>query len=183
MPGPDFPTGGVLIEDPAAIATAYETGRGGFRLRARWEVERGKNGTWSIVVTEIPYQVQKTRLIEQMAQLLEDKKLPLLGDVRDESTEMVRLVLEPKIARRRARGADGDAVPRHRAGDALPAEHERADRRPHAAWCWACAACCAPGSTIATRCWCAARATGWPRSSGGWRSSTASWRCSSTSTR
>lgn len=96
MPGPDFPTGGTLVEDPAAILHAYETGRGGFRLRAKWEVERGKNGTWQIVVTEIPYQVQKARLIEQIAELLEAKKLPLLGDVRDESTERVRLVLEPK---------------------------------------------------------------------------------------
>ncbi len=96
MPGPDFPTGGLLVEDPASIATAYETGRGGFRLRARWEVERAKNGLWSIVVTEMPYQVQKARLIEQMAELLEAKKLPLLGDIRDESTERVRLVLEPK---------------------------------------------------------------------------------------
>ncbi len=96
MPGPDFPTGGLLVEDPASIATAYETGRGGFRLRARWEVERTKNGLWSIVVTEMPYQVQKARLIEQMAELLEAKKLPLLGDIRDESTEYVRLVLEPK---------------------------------------------------------------------------------------
>ena len=96
MPGPDFPTGGLLIEEPASILQAYETGRGGFRLRAKWEVEKGRMGTWAIVVTEIPYQVQKSRLIEQMAQLMEDKKLPLLGDVRDESTELVRLVLEPK---------------------------------------------------------------------------------------
>jgi topoisomerase-4 subunit A len=96
MPGPDFPTGGVLMEDPAAIAQAYETGRGGFRLRAKWEVEKGRMGTWVVVVTEIPYQVQKARLIEQMALLLEEKKLPLLGDVRDESTATVRLVLEPK---------------------------------------------------------------------------------------
>jgi topoisomerase-4 subunit A len=97
MPGPDFPTGGVLIEDPAAILAAYETGRGGFRLRARWDVERGKHGLWQIVVTEMPYQTQKARLIEQMAELLEAKKLPLLGDVRDESTDTVRLVLEPKV--------------------------------------------------------------------------------------
>ena len=97
MPGPDFPTGGLLIEDPASIASAYETGRGGFRLRARWEVERGKHGLWQVVVTEMPYQVQKTRLIEQIAELLEAKKLPLLADVRDESTEQVRLVLEPKV--------------------------------------------------------------------------------------
>jgi topoisomerase IV subunit A len=96
MPGPDFPTGGVLVEDQAAILVAYETGRGGFRLRARWEVERGKHGTWSIVVTEIPYQVQKSKLIEQVAQLMEDKKLPLLGDIRDESSDVIRLVLEPK---------------------------------------------------------------------------------------
>ncbi len=97
LPGPDFPTGGVLIEDPAAMATAYETGRGGFRLRAAWTVERGKAGAWQVVVTAIPYQVQKAKLVEQLAELLEAKKLPLLGDIRDESTELVRLVLEPKI--------------------------------------------------------------------------------------
>jgi topoisomerase-4 subunit A len=96
VPGPDFPTGGVLVEDRAAIQTAYETGRGGFRLRARWAVEQGRFSTWCIVVTEIPYQVQKSKLIEQIAALMELKKLPLLGDVRDESTEQVRLVLEPK---------------------------------------------------------------------------------------
>ncbi|MEJ0015952.1 MAG: DNA topoisomerase IV subunit A [Acetobacteraceae bacterium] len=96
MPGPDFPTGGVLVEDKAAILAAYESGRGGFRVRARWTVEKGKHGTWQIVVTEIPYQVQKAKLVEQIAQLLEERKLPLLGDVRDESTEEVRLVLEPK---------------------------------------------------------------------------------------
>src|SRR5579872_3077421 len=96
MPGPDFPTGGVLVEDKAAILTAYETGRGGFRVRAKWSVEKGKHGTWQIVVTEIPYQVQKARLIEQIAQLMEERKLPLLGDVRDESSDVIRLVLEPK---------------------------------------------------------------------------------------
>ena len=96
MPGPDFPTGGVLVEDRAAIESAYETGRGGFRLRAKWAVEQGRHGTWAIAVTEIPYQVQKAKLIEQIAQLLEEKKLPLLADVRDESAEHVRLVLEPK---------------------------------------------------------------------------------------
>src|ERR1700736_235478 len=78
MPGPDFPTGGVLVEDPAAILAAYETGRGGFRVRAKWAVEKGKHGTWQIVVTEVPYQVQKARLIEQIAQLMEERKLPLL---------------------------------------------------------------------------------------------------------
>jgi topoisomerase-4 subunit A len=96
MPGPDFPTGGTLVEDRDALLAAYETGRGGFRTRAKWVREDGKHGTWTIVVTEIPYQVQKARLIEQIAQLLEEKKLPLLADVRDESTEDVRLVLEPK---------------------------------------------------------------------------------------
>ena len=96
MPGPDFPTGGTLVEDAESMRAAYETGRGGFRLRAKWEVERGKHGTWNLVVTEIPYQVQKAKLIEQIAQLLEEKKLPLLADVRDESTETVRVVLEPR---------------------------------------------------------------------------------------
>jgi topoisomerase-4 subunit A len=96
LPGPDFPTGGILVESREAIREAYATGRGGFRLRARWEVEKLKAGTFQIVVTEIPYQVQKSRLIEQIAQLMEEKKLPLVGDVRDESTDVVRLVLEPK---------------------------------------------------------------------------------------
>ncbi len=96
MPGPDFPTGGVLAEDTASLLSAYETGRGGFRLRAKWAVEKGKYGAWQIVVTEIPYQVPKAKLVEQIAQLLEEKKLPLLGDVRDESAEEVRLVLEPR---------------------------------------------------------------------------------------
>jgi topoisomerase-4 subunit A len=96
MPGPDFPTGGTLIEERASILQAYETGRGGFRMRAKWEVERGRLGMWQIVVTEIPYQVQKNKLVEQIAALLEEKKLPFLGDVRDESAELVRLVLEPK---------------------------------------------------------------------------------------
>ncbi|MBU6497659.1 MAG: DNA topoisomerase IV subunit A [Rhodospirillales bacterium] len=105
MPGPDFPTGGVVVEERASILQAYETGRGGFRLRARWAVERGKHGTWSIVVTEIPYQVQKARLIDQIAQLLEEKKLPLLGDLRDESAETLRLVLEPKT-----RGVEPDVL-------------------------------------------------------------------------
>ena len=96
VPGPDFPTGGVLVEPAESIAEAYATGRGGFRLRAKWEVEKGKAGAWSILITEIPYQVQKSKLIEQIALLLEEKKLPLLADVRDESTEEVRLVLEPR---------------------------------------------------------------------------------------
>src|SRR3954469_262206 len=96
VPGPDFPTGGVLVEPAEAIREAYRTGRGGFRLRARWEKVAAKNGTWQVIVSEIPYQVQKAKLIEQIAALLEEKKLPLLGDIRDESTDIVRLVLEPK---------------------------------------------------------------------------------------
>ena len=96
VPGPDFPTGGVLVEPRDAILEAYKTGRGGFRLRARWQKEEGGRGTYQIVVTEVPYQVQKAKLVERIAELINDKKLPLLGDVRDESAETVRLVLEPK---------------------------------------------------------------------------------------
>jgi topoisomerase-4 subunit A len=96
MPGPDFPTGGVLVETSESIVEAYTTGRGSFRLRARWEKEPLSHGLYQIVVTEIPYQVQKSRLIEKIAALLEEKKLPLLADVRDESASDIRLVLEPK---------------------------------------------------------------------------------------
>ena len=94
--GPDFPTGGIVVEDQAAIAEAYKTGRGGFRLRARWEKEEGARGVYQIVVTEIPYQVQKAKLIERIAELLDQKKLPLLDDVHDESAEDIRIVLSPK---------------------------------------------------------------------------------------
>ena len=96
MPGPDFPTGGIIVEPRASLLDAYETGRGGVRLRARYEVEKFERGGWRIVVTEVPYQVQKSRLVEQLAALIELKKAPLLGDVRDESAEEVRLVIEPK---------------------------------------------------------------------------------------
>ncbi len=96
IPGPDFPTGGVIVEPRSEIIEAYKTGRGGFRLRARWEKEEGSRGTWQIVVTEIPYQVQKAKLVERIAELLTEKKLPLLADVRDESAEEIRLILEPK---------------------------------------------------------------------------------------
>ncbi|SMF79064.1 DNA topoisomerase IV subunit A [Azospirillum oryzae] len=96
MPGPDFPTGGVLVESRQNVIEAYRTGRGAFRLRARWEVEKLGQGTWQIVVTEMPYQVQKARLVEKIAELLLAKKLILLEDVRDESAEDVRLVLVPK---------------------------------------------------------------------------------------
>ncbi len=103
--GPDFPTGGTIVESPESMAEAYRTGRGGFRLRARWETEDLGRGQWQIVVTEIPYQVQKSRLIERIADLIQSKKLPILADVRDESAEDVRLVLEP-----RARTVDPDLL-------------------------------------------------------------------------
>ncbi|MEG9502696.1 MAG: DNA topoisomerase IV subunit A [Methylorubrum extorquens] len=94
--GPDFPTGGILIDSAESIREAYRTGRGGFRVRARWAKEDLGRGTWNIVVTEIPYGVPKARLIEKLADLLQEKKLPLLADVRDESAEDVRVVLEPR---------------------------------------------------------------------------------------
>ena len=96
-PGPDFPTGGVIVESAASLLEAYETGRGGVRVRARYHVEKIERGGWRIIVTEVPYQVQKSRLVEQLAALIEFKKAPLLGDVRDESDENVRLVIEPKV--------------------------------------------------------------------------------------
>jgi topoisomerase-4 subunit A len=96
MPGPDFPTGGLIVETPESILQSYETGRGSFRMRAKYEVEDLGRGTWQIVVTEIPYQVQKSKLVERLADLLETKKAPLLADVRDESAEDMRLVLEPR---------------------------------------------------------------------------------------
>ncbi|MGA7809749.1 DNA topoisomerase IV subunit A, partial [Bradyrhizobium sp.] len=94
--GPDFPTGGIVIDSKEAIAEAYTTGRGSFRVRAKWVQEEGARGTWVVVITEIPYLVQKSRLVEKIAELLNEKKLPLVGDVRDESAEDIRLVIEPK---------------------------------------------------------------------------------------
>jgi topoisomerase-4 subunit A len=96
IPGPDFPTGGVLVETRESIQKSYETGRGSFRLRSKWVVEDQGRGQYVIVVTEIPYQVQKSKLIERIADLINAKKIPILGDVRDESAEDIRLVLEPK---------------------------------------------------------------------------------------
>jgi topoisomerase-4 subunit A len=96
VPGPDFPTGGVIVEPRENIAEAYRTGRGAFRLRARWEIEDLGRGQWQIVVTEIPYQVQKSKLIEKLAEVIQTKKVPLLADVRDESADDVRIVLEPR---------------------------------------------------------------------------------------
>jgi topoisomerase-4 subunit A len=94
--GPDFPTGGIIVDSKEVIAEAYVTGRGAFRTRAKWVQEEGSRGTWVVVITEIPWLVQKSRLVEKIAELLNEKKLPLVGDVRDESAEDVRLVIEPK---------------------------------------------------------------------------------------
>lgn len=96
MPGPDFPTGGVIIDDPAIIRNIYETGRGSLRVRAQYDIEELKGGQYQIVVKDIPYQVQKGRLIEKMADLMFEKKLPLIGDIRDESTVDIRLIIVPK---------------------------------------------------------------------------------------
>ena len=103
--GPDFPTGGVLVDSRESIAQAYATGRGSFRLRAKVDVEKEKGGGWHLLVSEIPYGVQKAKLIEQIATLIADKKLPILADVKDESDEQVRLILEP-----RARTVDPDLL-------------------------------------------------------------------------
>jgi topoisomerase-4 subunit A len=105
VPGPDFPTGGVVVDDPAAIAEAYITGRGSFRVRARWGKEDTGRGGWQVVITEIPWLVQKSRLVEKIAELINEKKLPLVGDVRDESAEDLRLVIEP-----RARTVDAELL-------------------------------------------------------------------------
>lgn len=96
IPGPDFPTGGQIVEPAASILEAYETGRGAVRLRAVWTKEDLGRGAYAIIVTEIPYQVQKSKLIEKIAELISDRKLPILADVRDESSEDLRIVLEPK---------------------------------------------------------------------------------------
>ncbi len=96
IPGPDFPTGGTLVEDRASVIDAYKTGRGGFKIRAKWETEKTGHGTWQIIITEIPYQVQKSRLIEKIAELIQNKKLPIVNDIMDESAEDIRVVIEPK---------------------------------------------------------------------------------------
>ncbi|MFY0692791.1 MAG: DNA topoisomerase IV subunit A [Paracoccaceae bacterium] len=96
VPGPDFPTGGTLVEPRENIAEAYRTGRGSFRLRAKWEIEDLGRGQWQVVVTEIPYQVQKSKLIEKIAELIQTKKIPILTDIRDESADDIRVILEPR---------------------------------------------------------------------------------------
>jgi len=94
--GPDFPTGGVIVEPRESMIETYATGRGAFRVRATWEVEDLGRGQWQIIVTEIPYQVQKSKLIEKLAELIQAKKVPILADVRDESADDIRIVLEPR---------------------------------------------------------------------------------------
>lgn len=108
--GPDFPTGGIIIDSPASICAAYETGRGAFRVRAKWETEKLSHGLYQVVVTEIPYQVQKSRLIEKTAELFKNKKLPLLGNIRDESSDTIRIVLEPKKQECRPGNIDGVVI-------------------------------------------------------------------------
>lgn len=105
VPGPDFPTGGIIVESRSSMVETYRTGRGAFRTRARWHVEDQGRGTWLAVVTEIPYMVQKGRLIEKIAELLNDRKLPLVADLRDESAEDIRIVIEP-----RARNVDANLM-------------------------------------------------------------------------
>lgn len=105
IPGPDFPTGGIVCEDRETIIETYRTGRGAFRMRAKWNVEKLKSGTWQIVITEIPYQVQKSRLIERIADLIAERKIPMLQDIIDESAEDIRIVLEPKT-----RNVDADLL-------------------------------------------------------------------------
>ncbi|WP_116599247.1 DNA topoisomerase IV subunit A [Primorskyibacter marinus] len=105
VPGPDFPTGGVLVEPSDNIAQAYRTGRGSFRLRCRWHIEDLGRGQWQVIVTEIPYQVQKSKLVERIAELIQTKKIPILADIRDESADDIRMVLEP-----RSKNVDADVL-------------------------------------------------------------------------
>lgn len=105
IPGPDYPTGGVIVEDRATLAEAYRTGRGSFRTRAKWHIEDMGRGTWQIIITEIPYQVAKSKLIEKLAELIQTKRVPLLADVRDESADDIRICLEP-----RSRTVDADML-------------------------------------------------------------------------
>ena len=127
--GPDFPTGGVVIDDRAAIVETYRTGRGGFRLRARWQKEETGRGGWVVVVTEIPYGVQKSRLIEQIANLLNERKLPLLADIRDEFDRGRAHRAGAAQPHGRAGDAHGVALPAQRTRDARLRQHERAGRR------------------------------------------------------
>ncbi len=131
VPGPDFPTGGVIVDPPEAIAEAYTTGRGSFRLRARWKTEDTGRGTWLVVVTEIPWQVQKMRLVERIAELINEKKLPLVADMRDEFRRGRAAGVRAALAQRRSGADDGKPVQAQRARKPGAAEHERSDPRAH----------------------------------------------------
>ena len=185
VPGPDFPTGGIIVEDRASIARGLQD-RPRRLPRAR-PLDRSRTraaAPMQVVVTEIPYQVQKARLIEKIAELLEAKQLPLLADVRDECAEDIRVVLEPKSRTVDAGAADGIAVPADRARDAAPAQHERAVARHGAARCMGLGEVLqrmagAPPRGAAS----AARASGWRQIATGSRCSTAISSPISTSTR
>ena len=133
VPGPDFPTGGIIVDPPETIAEAYTTGRGSFRLRARWKTEDTGRGTYQVVVTEIPWQVQKMRLVEQIAELINEKKLPLVADMHDEFGRRRAPRVRAALAHRRSGADDGEPVQAHRAGKPRAAQHERAGARPHPA--------------------------------------------------
>ncbi len=130
VPGPDFPTGGVVVDPPEAIAEAYTTGRGSFRVRARWHKEDTGRGTYVVVITEIPWLVQKGRLVEKLAELINEKKLPLVADVRDESARGHPPGDRAALAHGRRRAADGIAVQAHRAREPRAPQHERAGEGP-----------------------------------------------------
>ena len=130
--GPDFPTGGVLVDDQQTIERAYISGRGSFRLRASIEKVVEKGGGWHLLVTEIPYGVQKGKLIEQIAELIAEKKLPILADVRDESAEDLRIVLEPRARTVDAELLRGKPLPADRPRGPLPSQPQRSRREPHA---------------------------------------------------
>ena len=136
--GPDFPTGGIIVDSKESIAEAYMTGRGSFRTRAKWSQEEGARGTWVVVITEIPWLVQKSRLIEKIAELLNEKKLPLVGDVRDEFGRRYPRRHRAEIARGRSGTADGIAVPADRTGKPDSAESQRAGEGPHSKSAWPC---------------------------------------------
>ena len=155
-PGPDFPTGGVLVEPREQILEAYRTGRGGFRLRAKWDKEDTGRGTYQIVVTEIPYQVQKAKLVERIAELMNEKKLPLLGDVRDEIGRGRAPRPRAQEPHRRSGAADGEPVPADRAGGALRPQHERAVGGPDARRAVAARRAASSGWSTARSCWCGA---------------------------
>src|SRR5476649_2290043 len=166
--GPDFPTGGIIVDSKESITEAYVTGRGSFRTRARWFQEEGVRGTWVVVITEIPWLVQKSRLVEKIAELLNEKKLPLVGDVRDESAEDVRLVIEP-----RSRTVDAELMM-----ESLFKLTELENRIPlnmnvlvkgRIPRVLGLAECCANGSTICATCCCAVPTIASNRSSTGWK--------------